>query len=404
MANKNFDELTTAVMDKLKELHYADDTLRHYQTDWNRFKSYLDEQKIALLDENCIETYFMQKYGVSYHAPCKEHTRTMRQTMRSLRVLLDYQSAGLIYRRRITKDHTWPECFVEAMEKFMNYASQNYSRTTVRQYRSHSENFTQFLLEQQCCDFNSITPELIKAYLKTRATLSKKSRAYDAYVLRSLFDYLYDNGYCTIDYSVFIPRVKINSKGGIPAYYTTEELTKLLASIDRANPVGKRDYAILLLAIRYGMRVGDIRNLELSSFDWNNSRLNFIQAKTGQAMSFQLLPDVATAIIDYFQHGRPATDCRKVFVRHNAPYDEFGADDNLHYIISKYLNLAGIQNLDNRKHGLHTLRHSIAGTLLEQGVPMPTVSEVLGHTSTETTMIYTKISVNQLSGCALEVD
>jgi site-specific recombinase XerD len=121
-------------------------------------------------------------------------------------------------------------------------------------------------------------------------------------------------------------------------------------------------------------------------------------------MTFPLLDDVAAALVDYFKNGRPETSCRNIFVRHNAPYEAFGQDDNLHYIINKYMKISGFTDFHHRKRGLHSLRHSIAGNMLNQGVPMPTISEVLGHSSTDTTMIYTKIGTGQLRNCALEVD
>ena len=132
--------------------------------------------------------------------------------------------------------------------------------------------------------------------------------------------------------------------------------------------------------------------------------ISFVISKTGVRTTLPLLDDIATALIDYFQNGRPETTCRNVFVRHNAPYDEFGENDNLHHIITKYMHFAGFTDLHNKKHGLHTLRHSIAGNMLDQGIPMATISEIMGHSSTETTMIYTKIGVSQLRSCALEVE
>lgn len=266
------------------------------------------------------------------------------------------------------------------------------------------ECFLDFLSKSGVTDFNKLKKEDILSFWDSRNYVEKTTRTYDAYFLHKFFDFLYDNGYTLVDNSVFVPKVQGSNKGKIPSYYTTDELTTLLASVDRSSPVGKRDYAILLFAVRYGPRVEDIRNLKLNEIDWDKSIISYVQEKSGKRITLKLYDDVATALIDYFKNGRPETDCRNIFVRHNAPYNEFGADDNLHYIISKYMRFAGFTDFHRRKHGLHSMRHSIAGNMLNEGTPMPTVSEVLNHSKTETTMHYTKIAVEQLKACALEVD
>jgi len=119
--------------------------------------------------------------------------------------------------------------------------------------------------------------------------ISKNTQEYDAYVLRKFFDFLYENGYTMVDNSVFVPNVIGNRKGKLPSYYTTDEITKLLSNIDRSNSTGRRDYAMLLLAVRYGMRIGDIRSLKLSDIHWKDLCLSFVQNKTGKKINFPLL-------------------------------------------------------------------------------------------------------------------
>lgn len=398
-----YSRLTATLTVQLRSLHYCDSTIQKYEREWRRFENYLNDENLSEFTNKIVEDYFKKRFNVDFNAPAKDHTRGMRQTMRALRTLIDFRDHNIIYRRVSAKDHSIPYGFQETVKTFLHQIENTMSDTTYRQYRSHIESFVAFLDSQEKTSFTDLTPEIIKVYWGTRSYLKNTSREYDAYVLRKLFDYLYENGICSIDFSVFVPNIKGNHKGSIPSFYTPEELTKVLAAVDRSGPIGKRDYAILLLAIRYGMRVGDIRKLKLSDFDWINSKFSFVQSKTGKHQEFALLSDVSTAIIDYFKNGRPKTDCNAVFVRHNAPYTEFGKENNLHNIISKYMNMAGITDFHRRKHGLHSLRHSVAGNMLNQGIPMPTISEVLGHSSTETTMIYMKIDIEQLSSCALEV-
>ena len=401
--NQSFSEVTAALTQKLHDLKYTENTIQKYGREWTRFGSYLTQSSIDQYDMETVKDYFFSKYQVSFDSPAKDHTRSMRQTMRALRTLVEFKNHGTVYRRMPGKDHSIPSGFQESVHVFLSKAEETLARSSCRQYRCHVECFVSFLYEKGISNFSELTPELIKSFWKTREPLSRTTKEYDAYVLRKLLDFLYESEYCAVDLSVFVPKVKGNHKGSIPSFYTVEELKKLLSMVDRSNPTGRRDYAILLMAIRYGMRVGDIRNLKLSDIDWKNEKFSFIQSKTEKRQEFHLLPEVSTALIDYFKNGRPDTECKSVFVRHNAPYTEFGSDNNLHYIVNKYMNMAGFIDFHHRKHGFHSLRHSIAGNMLNQGISMPTISEILGHSSTETTMIYTKISIEQLGTCGLEV-
>ncbi len=128
----------------------------------------------------------------------------------------------------------------------------------------------------------------------------------------------------------------------IPKTFTQEQIKKILASVDRGNDRGKRDYAILLLVTIYGLRVSDIRNLEFANLDFTASRLRLIQQKTKKPIEHELLPDVGWTLIDYIKNGRPKTDCKKIFVLHKAPYGGFAQDNNLGQIIYRYALASGV--------------------------------------------------------------
>ena len=403
----NFDYITTTTEAKLNELNYSADTIRHYRDAWSKFRSYLQKNELSILSSQTLNAFFLETFKTEYKPYGSMPTEYCRTVRRALQILVEYNTHGTILRRIPTKEHVWPKEYAESAEKFMTTMAETQSRKTLRQYRFRLELFLDFLIKMDCHDYNSLKPEIIKAFLLTRAELEKTTRAYDSYFLRKYFDFLYENEFSVVDYSVFVPNVKGNKQGKIPSFYTCGEITRLLESVDRSNPTGKRDYAILLLAVRYGMRADDIRSLELSSFDWDNNKFSFIQKKSPKRVEFPLLSDVQLAILDYFKNGRPdktLTKSRNVFVRHNAPYDAFGQDNNLHSIVSKYMKRSGIDMQNYRKHGLHSLRHAIAGNLLEQGVPIATIAEILSHSSTETTRIYTKIGLGELETCAVEVE
>jgi integrase/recombinase XerD len=179
---------------------------------------------------------------------------------------------------------------------------------------------------------------------------------------------------------------------------------RLLASVDRGNPNGKRDYAILLMVARLGMRVQDIKEIRLNNLNWATRTIEIVQHKTKQRTSYPILDDIGWAVIDYLKNGRPTTESPHLFVRHHAPFEAFGAYANLYNIIARYMRLASINLRKGAARGMHSLRHTLAGVLLEQGTPLPVISEILGHMSTLSTGVYLKIDLEGLSRCALDPD
>jgi integrase len=149
------------------------------------------------------------------------------------------------------------------------------------------------------------------------------------------------------------------------------------------------------------MRVGDIRTLKLEQIRWDDSIIEVTQTKTGGALRLPLTNEVGEALIDYLKSGRPQTAHREVFLKANPPFDPFKGN-NLHHIVTYWRLLGGIRFRTAQKRGIHSLRHTLATRLLEKGTPLTTISEILGHTSLESTRIYAKANVEALRSVALD--
>jgi integrase len=126
----------------------------------------------------------------------------------------------------------------------------------------------------------------------------------------------------------------------IPAVWDPADVARILEAVDRGSPCGKRDYAVILLVTRLGLRSIDVKRLEFSDFDWQGCRLSVAQAKTGRRVQLPLLKDVGWAVIDYVRAGRPTSDCPQVFLRHTAPVGPFSDQDHLHQILVKHARTA----------------------------------------------------------------
>jgi site-specific recombinase XerD len=242
----------------------------------------------------------------------------------------------------------------------------------------------------------------VEGFLKTFGNIAVKYTGTILYVLRNYLSFLYERGYTANDLMPILPKIRVPRNGTIPYGWSKNDIQKLLGAIDRNDPKGKRDYAMLLLAIRLGLRIGDIRNLKQTAINWQRNTINLMMSKTGQPIELPLLKDVGWAIIDYLQNGRPNTTSDCLFVRHRAPFNSVGTIKSFSRELHRYIVKAGLELPKDRRHGIHSLRNALAGNMLEINAPLPIISETLGHQSVNTTSIYLKIDVEGLRKCAMD--
>lgn len=190
----------------------------------------------------------------------------------------------------------------------------------------------------------------------------------------------------------------------IPSVWDPQLVVKLLKVIDRTSPRGKRDYAMLLLAYRLGLRLGDIRALTLDDLKWDAATIEIRQLKTSAPLCLPMSEEIGSALIDYLKSGRPQAAYREVFLTARLPFTPIPENNHLHHVMSYWRQLAGIQFRTRQRSGLHSLRHTLATQLLQQGTPLHVISDILGHASTASTMIYAKADVESLRGAALDTE
>ena len=216
--------------------------------------------------------------------------------------------------------------------------------------------------------------------------------------LRSFLHYARYRGDIQHDLAAAVPTVANWTMTSIPRAIPPDLVRRLLASIDRHTAVGLRDYAILLLLARLGLRACEIAELELEDIDWNGGSL-CLQRKGGQRGTLPLPADVGTAIAAYLRHGRPRNcNSRRVFLRVRAPIRGFQNSVAISSLVQERLKRACIKA---PTQGAHQFRHGLATDMLRHGASLTEIGEVLGHRSPETTKIYTKVDLDALRPLAL---
>lgn len=332
-------------------------------------------------------------------------TQSEVQNLRVIRMLGDFQLHGTVLRRYYKhKEILHNQYFKKVISDFKKYCvGKDYSTVTVGHYTKQSAKFLDYADSHRITSCNELDLTLINNYIKTLAGYSYKTVEQQLCSLRVFFKYLYMDKLITIDYSLKIPMIQARKQTRIPSVWSVSDLKKLIAAIDRANPMGKRDYAIILLACRLGLRTCDIKRLTFENFRWEEKQLVFVQSKTRTTVSLPLIKDVGWAVIDYLKYGRPNVESPCVFIRHLAPFLPFSEDDHLRQIIVKYMRLAHIPVSSKKRVGMHSLRHTLASLLLENDTPLPIISDILGHVDTESTAVYLKVDIKKLKECPLDI-
>jgi integrase/recombinase XerD len=216
--------------------------------------------------------------------------------------------------------------------------------------------------------------------------------------LRSFLRYARYRGEVALDLAAAVPIVANWSMSSIPRAIGADQARQLLASMDRRTAMGRRDYAIVLLLARLGLRAGEVAFLELEDIDWAVGKVS-VRGKGNQRTALPLPADVGAAIAAYLHRGRPRNiTCRRVFLRSKAPIRGFPSQGALGSIIRRALQRVGIQAATK---GAHQFRHALATQMLRRGASLTEIGEVLRHRNPQTTMIYAKVDLKALRTLAL---
>jgi Site-specific recombinase XerD len=398
---QTFEELTDTATAYLTGLCYSLSMVYYYQREWKYVGNYMKEREIKEYTSEVGSRYLNDVIGnVEY----KLLPKSKQMRIRIVSSLSDFLVTGTIRKR---KSYAKPEELDgeigQVIAQYIIEATRlnGYAQSTIESHRLYLSRFLKYLREQNIHSFDSFTPQVIIHFCGSLNEYSVITRHLIILKTNQFLKYLYKRGTLPIDYSVIAPKDKYVRQAKLPSYFSPEEIDRLLSCIDRSNANGKRDYAMILLVAKLGLRCCDVVNMRFDSIQWEHEKLILIQQKTKMPLELPLFPDIGNAIINYLKAGRPQSNLPYVFLRLIPPYDNM--DDNaVNGIMQKYLKLSGIQ-YDERRHGPHALRHSLAVSLLKQSIPLPVISSVLGHVNTESTLNYLRVNADSLRQCALEV-
>ena len=405
-ANLPLDRLVSSALDQLAQLGYSGRTLKRYRATWKHLIEFSRQKKLGNELSEHLMARFLDEYRIRDGERVEPEAGWRWHIVFGIKVLGDFAHHGHIKRRftNLRQINLLP-----AMEKSLCDYEQYCRNKLYLQPSTLHRRITEltilldFLTSRKAKTLDQIQAVDLSEFVSSRRHLQPKTVARILSDMRSFVRFLTRKGILQKDLSLELPTVRVAKDAHIPSVWDHELIVKLLEAVDRSSPKGKRDYAILLLACRLGLRDGDIRTLQLDNLNWEDAKLEITQSKTNTSLTLPLTEEVGGALIDYLKSGRPKTTYREVFLKLNPPFEPFGRH-NLYHIVTYWRQLAGITFRSEQHRGLHSLRHSLATRLLQEETPFHTIGEILGHVTLDSTRLYAKADVEALRSVALDLE
>jgi len=373
---------------------YTQNRIDKYKSLWKHgILRYMKEKNLSLYSQSLGQEY------ITDCIPCDNLRHDDREKIRSIQVLDDYLNLGYIRKcTRVPVKHTLEgEIGLQMQRLITHLQSLRRSSVTIKDYELYLNRFIVFLNQSGVYSIRGIRERHILGFLST----TENNKVNVASCLRVLFRFWFESHLTDGNFEDILRNYKWVKREKVPSFFTTDEVRDIEESIDKSSGAGKRNYAMLLLASRLGLRASDIANLKFSNIDWDKNEIRFTQYKTGNPVTLPLLNDVGNAIIDYLKYGRFKSESQNIFISSRAPY--VPANKSIVCSAIREVIFQSKVDIDGRHHGPHSLRHSLASCLLKNETPIHVISEALGHRKTDTTLVYLRIDITSLLKCSLPV-
>ncbi len=373
----------------LAELGYTRTTIRRKLETIVRFGNWLQARNVSVNEIGLehVKEYLDQRWQ-----------RSTKGVPHSLeRFVTHLAEQGIISLETTCKQRNSIDIAVESFACYLRQERGLYA-STIRNYTEYSRRLLTAKFADHELNFSLLCAADVLDFVQWQASIVGRKRAkLMTSALRSFLQFLRYQGHINIDLQAAVPTVPNWSKVEIPRALPTAQVELVLSKCNRKTATGRRDYAILLLLARLGLRAGEVASLKLDDIDWE-AGLVTVRSK-GRAAQLPLPPDVGAAIASYLRDGRPEINTRALFLRVKAPIEGFEKQTTVGCLVKRALSKAGI---DSPRKGAHQFRHSLATRMLSQGANLAQIGELLRHQNTQTTEIYAKVDFEALRPLAME--
>lgn len=401
---KDFDLLLSEVTDYLKtKLHYQPCTVEKHSRTWHWIKKFMDAKRLKHYTPKVERKILYHRFGHRNIMQLKRHEKNVHN---GIKMLTEFAVTGAVkvMPRMDRRTFVLNGPIGALMKQFIEYKKVECRLSLVRIlcYERYLYRFLQYCNKKKVYSIKKIDLPFVLHFIGdldcTRGTPVETIIC----TVRNFIKYAFEEKFLNVDYSNKIPKARIIDQPKLPSTYTKTEIERLITSVERSSPSGKRNYAIILIAARLGLRASDIARMKFDNIKWDTNTIEIAQVKTGKELVLPLLPDVGNAIIDYLKYARPVSEEPYVFLTERPPYGSFTSSNVVTHVVQRAFRKAGI-DINDRKFGPHSLRHSLGCRMLENNTVLPVISDVFGHESTESTRYYLRIDLQSMMQCMLDV-
>ena len=367
-----------------------------YRPHWNRLRRMVgDETEFSQCN---LSQSSMSMYGKDIFSTAPyERSRTESNAWRALSTLAEFNDSGHVARSSRSAKLSGKPLTPESFHILTKYKEQlheiGHTEATVR---NNTQVIHRFLAD---CPVEAITKEAVLDYINGFGRYRKLTAATYRGGLQRFLEFCQDNGHLSINVTECFLPYKKREGTEIATVYTPEELSVLLRHVRTHGKTPARNYAMILLIAVFGFRAKDIAGLTLNTIDWKKGTIRIVQSKTQYSLEHKLTDLTANALADYLLNERPESDDTHVFLKQDGTRL---ADRSIPPLVAYGFSGSGIK-LNRRKHGSHSIRHSLASNMLAADVDIVTISKVLGHSSVDSAKHYTKVDLPHLRLVGLEV-
>ena len=380
-------ELCEGFNQNLKSLGYSKRKLIDYSWALNKIERFIVDHGL---------TGYSSETGDRVLAEAKaQYSEKSQRLIRTVVCRLnDYSLGKFEILHSVANKAQCPKQFAETLHRYIGRLGKlDRSESTIKQSVHYCTQLLNYLDSQGVKNLSGVT----SAHIYGAFIDSKNNKSCWATFCRGFLKFLHKSGLHGTDLSAAIPTARRPQP--LPSTYSKAEIEKLLSSIDRSTGLGQRNYAIVLLAARFGMRSSDIANLKLADVNFQTKTLSFVQEKTSIPQKFELFPEIEDALHCYLDNARPESGDPSLFLRDVAPFTGIKASAVATFV-GRQFKKAGIPT-EGKKHGPHALRMTLASDLISEKVPYVVVRKILGHDSDGALKNYVRLDVEALRSCSL---
>ena len=392
------DDLTAHVLQEIGKFDLCSATVRRYKKTYDRLKEFAAARGERSFSSRLVGSFLQDiddKYQTGQFGSIRRN-----HLKRAALLLRDYAANGAIeWKATSWRVQPMPtsRAFLLLHERFIaNLRSSGRSANTIQSCKNIVRQFLLFLEDSGCSTLSMAAPEMVPAFFQhLLATCKPTSIRTAASWIRSFLRFSEEDRFLRA-----VPSGYVRNRPIIPILSDVEH--DALLHVLQSSRLPLRDKAIILLALRTGLRAVDIVGMRLRDIDWVNDTIFISQVKTGTPFKIPLVADVGNVLSAYILNERPKTDSLFVFLRSRAPFKELSGHSTCYALVRRAFHHAGIR-LGSERKGIHVLRHSVASKMLSHGIPITTISSLLGHANKSSTEVYLSTNEEGMKACALDL-